>query len=54
LNAKPGNLITIREADLRGADLEDIKWDEKTQWPDRSNFVGSKNIPEALKKKLGL
>lgn len=48
-------LANLRWADLRGANLEKINWDEKTQWPlDRSRFQGAKNIPEALKKQLGL
>ena len=41
-------------ADLSEANLENIQWDEQTKWPDRSNFVGAENIPEDLKKQLGL
>ena len=44
----------LREADLREADLEGIKWDVKTQWPNRSLFEGVKSVPDALKKELGL
>ena len=44
----------LSEADLRWANLENIKWDEQTSWPDRSSFEGARNIPEALKKQLGL
>jgi hypothetical protein len=31
-----------REGDFFGADLEEIKWDEKTQCPIRSRFEGAK------------
>ncbi|MFM9102671.1 MAG: pentapeptide repeat-containing protein [Cyanobium sp.] len=41
-------------ANLSEADLEGIEWDEQTIWPNRSKFQGAKNIPEALKKQLGL
>jgi uncharacterized protein YjbI with pentapeptide repeats len=51
-------------ADLSGANLsvaylsranfEKIKWDVKTQWPNRSLFEGATNVPDALKKQLGL
>jgi hypothetical protein len=42
-----------READLSGADLEEITWDEETKWPDRESFDRAENIPEALKDQLG-
>lgn len=42
----------LRMADLRMANLKDIKWNEKTKWPDYSQFAGSQNIPEALRKQL--
>lgn len=41
-------------ADLRGANLEVILWDDKTTWPDHNMFEGATNIPEDLKKQLGL
>ncbi len=41
-------------ADLSGANLEEVTWDEKTSWPSPDRFEGAKNIPEALKKQLGL
>jgi uncharacterized protein YjbI with pentapeptide repeats len=46
-------------ADLSGADLseanfENIQWDGQTSWPSADRFKGAKNIPEALKKQLGL
>jgi|688.fasta_scaffold24506_10 uncharacterized protein YjbI with pentapeptide repeats len=44
----------LSEADLSWANLENIKWDEQTSWPDLSSFKGARNIPEALKKQLGL
>ena len=36
------------------ADLEDIRWDPRTRWPATEAFKDAKNIPEALKKQLGL
>jgi hypothetical protein len=42
------------EADIRGADLDVLIWDEKTIWPNPNKFQGARNIPEALKKQLGL
>ena len=47
-----GALLT--GADLRGADLMSVKWNERTQWPDRGNFKGARNIPQALLQELGL
>ena len=44
----------LSDADLSWANLENIKWDEQTSWPDLSSFKGARNIPEALKKQLGL
>ncbi len=54
----------LRKADLRGAilvntnlkgaDLQDLVWDKETKWPEPSFFEGAKNIPNALKKQLGL
>jgi uncharacterized protein YjbI with pentapeptide repeats len=41
-------------ADLRGANLSSIKWDEEIKWPDRRMLEGAINIPEAQKKQLGL
>ena len=41
-------------ADLKGADLKDIKRNPKTIWPDKSAFTDAKNIPEKLKKELGI
>lgn len=45
------NLIA---ADLSYANLKDIKWSAETKWPDRNMFVRAINIPEQLKRKLGL
>jgi uncharacterized protein YjbI with pentapeptide repeats len=42
------------EANLCGAGLGDIQWDEKTQWPDNIRFHNAKDVPEDLKKQLGL
>ncbi len=41
-------------ANLSRANFEKIKWDVKTQWPNRSLFEGATNVPDALKKELGL
>ena len=44
----------LEGACLKGADLKDIKWNSKTIWPDKSAFINAKNIPEELKKELGI
>jgi len=49
-------------ANLNGANLENIKWNSKivckcnseTVWPDKSAFIDAQNIPEDLKKELGI
>ena len=58
------SLAKLEGANLEGADLsgaklslanlKDIKWDSETVWPDKSVFVNAKNIPEELKKELGI
>ena len=55
-NLSEANLseANLSEADLYGANLEDIKWNSETVWPDKSAFTDAKNIPEDLKKELGL
>ena len=40
--------------ELEGANLEDIKWNSKTVWPDKSQFDNARNIPADLKKELGI
>ena len=44
----------LSEANLSLANLENVQWDDKTTWPSADRFKGAKNIPEALKKQLGL
>jgi uncharacterized protein YjbI with pentapeptide repeats len=44
----------LSRANLSGADLGNIQWDEKTQWPDHNSFHEAQDIPETLKKQLGL
>jgi hypothetical protein len=44
----------LKGAILEGADLKDIQWDSETKWPDKSAFANAKNIPEELKKELGI
>jgi hypothetical protein len=44
----------LEGAKLNRADLKDIKWDSKTIWPDKSQFDNATNIPEELKKELGI
>ncbi len=39
---------------LTKANIEDIKWDSGTVWPDKSQFDNAINIPEDLKKELGI
>jgi hypothetical protein len=41
-------------AKLQGANLEYIKWNSKTVWPDKSALANARNIPEELKIKLGI
>ena len=48
------SLANLSWANLSGADLEGIKWNVKTQWPNRSLFEGVNSVPDALKKELGL
>ncbi len=50
-NLRGGNL---RGAYLRGVDLENIRWDEETNWSDVEGLERAKNVPEALRKQLGL
>jgi hypothetical protein len=42
------------ESNLYEANLENIQWNSKTIWPDKSAFANAKNIPEELKKELGI
>lgn len=44
----------LQGANLQRANLKDIKWDSKTKWPDKIAFIDAKNIPEELKKELGI
>ncbi|HEY9744080.1 MAG TPA: hypothetical protein V6C90_26620 [Coleofasciculaceae cyanobacterium] len=44
----------MSSADFRGADLENIFWDENTNWEDVRGLETAKNVPEALKQQLGL
>jgi uncharacterized protein YjbI with pentapeptide repeats len=44
----------LSKADLRMANLQHVKWDEKTKWPESSKFEDATNIPSALKEHLGL
>jgi uncharacterized protein YjbI with pentapeptide repeats len=47
-------LAQLEGAYLSWADLKDIKWNSYTVWPDKSAFTDAKNIPEKLKKELGI
>ncbi len=54
-NLKGANLEgTNLTCDLFEVDLKDIKWNSKTVWPDKSKFANAQNIPEELKKELGI
>jgi hypothetical protein len=44
----------LSRANLEGADLKDIEWNSETVWPDKSAVVNARNIPEKLKKELGI
>lgn len=48
------NGADLRGADFSGADLEDITWNEDTKWKVVRGLETAKNVPEALKKQLGL
>ena len=41
-------------ADLSGADLEDIKWSDKTDWDSVRGLETGRNVPEKLKRQLGI
>jgi uncharacterized protein YjbI with pentapeptide repeats len=55
-NLSEANLsgANLERANLSGANLEDIQWNSETVWPDKSAFAKAKNIPEELKKELGI
>lgn len=55
-NLSGGDLSGARliRASLIGANLEDISWDEYTEWEDVEGVEKAVNVPEALKQQLGL
>ncbi len=44
----------LNGAYLSRADLENIQWNSDTEWPDKSELIKAKNIPDELRKELGL
>jgi uncharacterized protein YjbI with pentapeptide repeats len=50
------NLVgtNLQWANLQWTNLKDIQWDSETIWPDKSAFNDATNIPEELKKELGI
>ncbi|MGB3536172.1 MAG: pentapeptide repeat-containing protein [Microcoleaceae cyanobacterium] len=44
----------LSDANLRGANLENIQWDEYTNWENVGGLETAMNVPEALKRQLGL
>jgi hypothetical protein len=44
----------LSRADLFMANLSCIQWDDNTQWPEPAEVAKAKNIPEALKRHLGI
>ncbi len=44
----------LRGADLSHANLRDISWDEETNWEGVKGLETAVNVPEALKRQLGL
>ncbi len=44
----------LNDANLMGANLRDVRWNESTIWPDLRMFKEARNIPEALRNKLGI
>ncbi|XGV99557.1 MAG: NACHT domain-containing NTPase [Leptolyngbya sp. BL-A-14] len=55
-NLSSANLSStnLRGADLRCADLQDIFWDEDTNWEGVQGLETAVNVPEALKRQLGM
>jgi hypothetical protein len=53
---KKANLTgaNLKGANLSEADLENISWDEYTNWDDIQGLETAVNVPEALKQQLGL
>ncbi len=43
-----------RNADLSYANLQDISWDEQTNWEGVQGLETAVNVPEALKRQLGM
>jgi hypothetical protein len=44
----------VHFANLHGANLDNVKWNEGTQWPDAAEVARAKNLPDALKQQLGI
>lgn len=44
----------LTNADLTNANLENITWDEKTKWDGVKGLETARDVPEALKRQLGL
>ncbi|HHP7246004.1 MAG TPA: pentapeptide repeat-containing protein, partial [Elainellaceae cyanobacterium] len=44
----------LEGASFRKANLQDITWDEETDWSDVRGLDDAINVPEALKRQLGL
>lgn len=44
----------LQRANLSGTDLSDIRFDNRTAWPDKGVMEQAKNIPESLKRKFAM
>jgi hypothetical protein len=55
-NLEGANLVGARleRANLTGANLQDISWDEDTQWNEVQGLKNAMNVPSDLKEQLGL
>lgn len=46
--------VNLSEAIFMDADLSGIEWDTTTTWPNKEKLFKAKNVPDLLKKQLGL
>jgi len=55
-NLQGANLrwANLKGANLRWANLKGITWNSYTVWPGKFAFTNAENIPEKLKKELGI
>lgn len=54
LRELPASEANLSNANLRGAWLGNVLWDDETRWEDVRGLETADNVPDALKQKLGL